>query len=210
MNVPAILFAVACGTVVLLTLWAVDRWLTPRLTRRRVDELLRKIQTGEAAAPRRLSLGYLILCLAFTAGGVAMAFSGDGLGWGVAIFFGLCTLVWVLQPFLPRREFSSEYRVTVTGDCVACEHPERKRESIRWGEIRCVSVVTTSDGPWRPDMWLLLEGEATGCSIPTDAKGFDALFDQLSARFPDFDFKPFIEACGSVDDRRYVCWQRAA
>jgi hypothetical protein len=31
-----------------------------------------------------------------------------------------------------------------------------------------------------------------------DAEGFDQLWDQLSARFSGFDFKPFIEACGKT------------
>ena len=209
MNLAAISIAVACGIIALLTLWAIVRWLSPWLIRRRVDGLSRKIKAGETTKPRRISLGHLIVSLAFTIGGLAMVLSGDRFGWAAAIFFGLCTLVCVLEPFLPQRDLSSEYRATVTRDFVACEHPRRNRESIRWEQIRCVSVVTTSDGPWRPDMWLLLEGEAAGCSLPTEAKGFDKLFDQLSARFPGFDFKPFIEACGSAHDRRYVCWQRA-
>ena len=207
MNVPAILFAVVGGVVMLLAFWAFDRWLAPWLARRKVDTLWRSVVAGKATRPRQLGLGFLAVSLAFTGIGAAMILTGDRAGWWATIVSSLGIVLYFIEPLLPRRNLSSEYRVVATGDAVACEHPKRKREAIRWGDVHCVSVVTTSDGPWQPDMWLLFEGPASGCSIPTDAEGFDQLWDQLSARFPDFDFKPFIEACGKTTEARYICWQ---
>ena len=210
MNVQAFLFALVAGVVTLLAFWAFDRWLAPWLARRNVNTLLRNVAAGKATRPRQLGLGFLAVCLAFTGIGAAMILAGDRAGWWATIVSGLGILLYIIEPLRPGRSVSSEYRVVVTGDVVACEHPKRSREAIRWEDVRCVSVVTTSDGPWRPEMWLLFEGPASGCSIPTEAEGFDQLWDQLSARFSGFDFKPFIEACGKTTDARHICWQTTA
>ena len=52
--------------------------------------------------------------------------------------------------------------------------------------------VTTSDGPWLPDEWILLEGENGGCSFPTEALGFDGIWGEVKQRFAGFDYKPLI------------------
>jgi hypothetical protein len=100
----------------------------------------------------------------------------------------------------------SGFRVKVTAEGVACEHPKRKRESIRWEEVIRISYVTTSEGPWLPDAWLLFEGKVGGCSVPTEAQGFEAVWDELKAHFPSFDYRPLIE--GGTDDARYLCWTK--
>src|SRR5258706_571436 len=69
----------------------------------------------------------------------------------------------------------SDYRAVVTEDGIACEHPKRAREFIRWGDVREIAIRTTSDGPWLPDMWVLFVGGSGGCSVPTEAADFDAV-----------------------------------
>jgi hypothetical protein len=96
--------------------------------------------------------------------------------------------------------------VILTADTVGCEHTRRKRESIRWADVVRVSYVTTSEGPWLPDEWLLFEGETGGCSVPTEAQGFDEIWDELKARFPGFDYQPFI--VGGTNDAYYLCWEK--
>ena len=66
--------------------------------------------------------------------------------------------------------------------------------------------VTTSTGPRRPDQWLLLEGEHGGCSFPTEATGFDAIWDDVKQRLAGFNYEPFIR--GGAEDARHVCWDR--
>jgi len=85
-------------------------------------------------------------------------------------------------------------------------HPKRSRESIRWQDVNRIWYVTTSDGPWRPDEWILLEGESQGCSFPTEAIGFDGIWDELEQRFAGFDYGPLIR--GGADDVRHLCWER--
>lgn len=98
----------------------------------------------------------------------------------------------------------SEFRVVITTEEVACEHPKRKREAIRWTEIVRVWYVTTSQGPWLPDEWLLFEGKVGGCSVPTEAQGFERIWDELKIRFPRFNYRPILE--GGTDDAKYLCW----
>ncbi len=149
----------------------------------------------------------LVAAPLFTAGGVAMIVDGQRSGWFVAGFFGLCLLVAVVEPWFPRRDVSSGYRLVITPDEVACEHPKRPRESIRWSDVNRIWYVTTSDGPRFPDEWMLLEGESRGCSFPTEAVGFDGIWDELKQRFAGFDYGPLIH--GGTDDARHLCWERA-
>jgi hypothetical protein len=148
----------------------------------------------------------LIVSALFTAEGVWMIASGNSTGWGLAGFFGLCLLIAIFEPWFSRSQVSSEYRLLITQDEAACEHPKRPRESIRWEEVTRIWYVTTSDGPWYPDQWILLEGDNVGCSFPTEAIGFDAMWDVFKQRFAGFDYEPLIH--GGTDDARHLCWER--
>jgi hypothetical protein len=148
----------------------------------------------------------LIISLLFVAGGIVMIVSGNSAGWGVTVFFGLCALVFILEPLFPKPRVSSDYRLLIGEDEIACEHPKRNRESVRWHEIKRIWFVTTPDGPWLPDQWLLFEGKLGGCSFPTEAEGFDALWSELEKRFPGFDYNPMMQ--GGTDDARHLCWEK--
>ena len=98
--------------------------------------------------------------------------------------------------------------VVMTEHGVACEHPRRKREFIEWDQINEISIVTTDEGPFAPDVWLLLIGDETGCSIPQGAVGYQELYDRIS-RFPGFDFKAVIAASACADNAQFMCWKRS-
>ena len=74
------------------------------------------------------------------------------------------------------------------------------------GNMNRIWYVTTSDGPRLPDEWLVLEGDRVGCSFPTEAKGFDGIWDELNQRFAGFDYNPLIR--GGTDDAKHLCWER--
>jgi len=148
----------------------------------------------------------LVVSAVFVVIGVLMIAEGRSPGWLVAGFFALCLLVAIFEPWLPKPNAESEYRLLITNDDVACEHPKRPREAIRWENVERIWLVTTSDGPRLPDHWLLLEGEHGGCSFPTEAVGFDAIWDELKRQFAGFDYGPLIR--GGTDDARYLCWDR--
>jgi len=143
--------------------------------------------------------------LLFTAGGVAMIRQGESWGWPAAIFFGVCFVIAIFEPKL-RIRTNPVYRLLITSDDIACEHPRRARESIRWNDIVRVWYVTTSHGPRVPDEWILLEGTNGGCSFPTEAEGMDAMWDEFESRFSGFDYGPVIK--GGTSDAKHLCWER--
>ena len=150
----------------------------------------------------------LLVSALFTAGGVWMIVSGDSSGWFIAGFFGLCLLVAIFEPWFPKSQVTCDFRLVITKDDIACEHPKRKRESIRWQDVDRIWYVTTSTGPWLPDEWLFFIGESGGCSFPTEAIGIDGIWDELKQRFAGFDYGPIIR--GGTDDVKYLCWQRSS
>jgi hypothetical protein len=148
----------------------------------------------------------LLVSVLFTAGGLWAAESGDSFGWFVAAFFGVCLFVAIFEPWFPKHDVSCDYRLVITNDEVACEHPQRRRESIRWDDVNRIWYVTTSAGPWLPGEWLFFIGESGGCSFPTEAIGIDVIWDELKQRFAGFDYGPIIR--GGTDDAKHLCWQR--
>ena len=142
----------------------------------------------------------------FVAIGVTAIASGNSDGWLIAGFFGLCLLVAIFEPWLSKPRVTCDYRLIMTNDEIACEHPKRQRESIRWDDVNRIWYVTTSAGPWLPDEWLFFIGETGGCSFPTEAQGIDGIWDELKQRFVGFDYEPLI--LGGTDDARHPCWER--
>jgi hypothetical protein len=74
------------------------------------------------------------------------------------------------------------------------------------GATSRVWCVNTSAGLHAPDQWLLFEGDQGGCSVPTEAAGFEHIWDQLKQRFDGFDYKPLIEH--GRNDTKHLCWDR--
>lgn len=98
------------------------------------------------------------------------------------------------------------YEVQITKDELKCIHPKRPTESIRWDCVEEIMLITTSEGPILPDLWYVFLGEGTGCSVPSEAKGFDQLWDVFEKRFPTIDYGAMI-AAGTGDEKR-VIWVR--
>lgn len=99
------------------------------------------------------------------------------------------------------------FQVVITPEELACEHPRREREAVPWGEIHEIVLITTTEGPFIPDMWLIFVGDGTGCSIPMEADGCHQLWEEIETRFPGFDFQAITDA-GAGDAKRSV-WRRA-
>lgn len=118
----------------------------------------------------------------------------------VAIIFskGRKKKVWETTPGGP-------YTLVISEDGIACEHPKRKRESIRWDQITEIRLVTTDEGPFQPDVWYLFIGGTEGCSVPSEAKGFDLLWDEFKKRFPGLNYQAIIEA--GTDNAQKTIWK---
>ena len=91
----------------------------------------------------------------------------------------------------------------------SANRPEGMTCAIAWSDVRCVAIETNDSGPWGPDFWYRFEGEQTYCAFPQGASGDLDAFQQLSNPFPGFDFKPFMSACSSTSNARFVCWNRS-
>ncbi len=100
-----------------------------------------------------------------------------------------------------------QFIVIMTERGVACEHPRRRCEYVEWDEINEIGILTTDEGPFAPDLWLLLIGDGKGVSIPQGAKGYEELYDRVS-RFPGFDYESVIKAAVSTENARFTCWKR--
>lgn len=99
------------------------------------------------------------------------------------------------------------FRVVITPEELACEHPKREREAVPWEEIHEIVLITTREDPFIPDQWLVFVGTVKGCSIPTEADGVHGLWEEIETRFPGFDFHAMNET-GTGDTKKTV-WRRA-
>lgn len=79
------------------------------------------------------------------------------------------------------------------------------------GPLEEVAIITTGDGPYLTDVFWLLIGRhrRSGCAVPSDAQGMDALLHRLQA-LPGFDNRTVVEAMGCTDDASFTCWRRAS
>jgi len=108
-----------------------------------------------------------------------------------------------------RLEPESLFIVRLSDSGVVCERPDGKVERVGWADLQKVEVVTTSDGPFAPDVFWVLHGTEGGCAIPQGATGDRQLLERLQT-LPGFDNGAVIEAMSCASDRRFLCWQRAA
>ena len=107
--------------------------------------------------------------------------------------------IWMLASRRKSKEVwettpGGPFEVVLTDETISCTHPKREIETIRWDDVEEIRLVTTSDGPFLPDRWYLFVGDGNGCSIPSEAKGFDQLWDVFKTRFPGFDYGVILQA----------------
>jgi hypothetical protein len=128
----------------------------------------------------------------------------------ISLCLGIALIIFVILKGRKKEIWESTpggpYTVIISEDGIACEHPKRKRESIKWDQITEIRLVTTDEGPFQPDMWFLFLGEKDGCSVPSEAKGFDQLWDVFKTRFPGLDSKEIFEA--GTDNAQKTIWKK--
>ncbi len=114
-----------------------------------------------------------------------------------------------LFDFLKNKPKQPEdyFEVTITDEMVSVEHPQRKKEQVKWADIETIKIITTDQGPAQPDVWIALLGSETGCLIPQGAKGYDEIYDRIS-QYEDFNFENVIKAMGSTDNEEFLVWSK--
>ena len=61
----------------------------------------------------------------------------------------------LLRVDTPRAKLMPEslFVIQINDLEVSCHHPDGSIENVRWDELQKVSILTTSDGPWAPDVF---------------------------------------------------------
>ena len=77
------------------------------------------------------------------------------------------------------------------------------------GTVTRIEIETNDRGPLEDDVfWRFTMGEGGIARIPATALGHEKLFDALSA-FPGADYEKVIVASASVDNARFLIWQKS-
>jgi hypothetical protein len=143
---------------------------------------------------------------------VAVADGDRRLVWG-ALFFGACTLIATLKPWLDARTAArrAEPSSSVTYDEREIRHQRADGtvESITWEDLDEILIVTTDAGPSADDVFWLLGNRRSGrgCAIANGAGGFKPFLERLQ-RLPGFDNEAVIAAMGSAANARFPVWER--
>ena len=82
-----------------------------------------------------------------------------------------------------------------------------RQESVRWDDLHEVFIVTTDEGPLVDDVFWMLRSESGGCAVPSETAGVERLIERLQ-QLPGFNNRAVIQAMGSTDNARFVCWDR--
>lgn len=102
----------------------------------------------------------------------------------------------------PERKFI----VRLLDSEVVCERPNRQVERVTWDDLQKVEILTTSSGPFAPDVFWVLRGINDGCVVPHGATGDIELLQRLQT-LPGFDNQTCLEAMACTSDRTFLCWQ---
>jgi hypothetical protein len=85
---------------------------------------------------------------------------------------------------------------------------DRKVEQVTWDGLVEVCILTTSEGPFAEDVFIVLVGVGgAGCAVPLGAPESTQLLERLQ-RLPGFDYKAVIRAMQSTGEEKFVCWRR--
>ncbi|MEM4989514.1 hypothetical protein V8G57_19160 [Collimonas sp. H4R21] len=104
-----------------------------------------------------------------------------------------------IVPQLNVVEFNDEQVTRTTADGI--------RETLLWSELQEISIITTDGGPYVDDVFWELRGTSHGCLVPSEAEGIKELLSKLQ-ELPGFNNEAVIQAMGSTDNARFLCWQR--
>lgn len=92
-------------------------------------------------------------------------------------------------------------------DEIVCRAPKQADQRISMADLGAVYVETNDSGPWRADVWWLLNDKAgqTQVTFPQLAKGEDAALERLR-------LLPGFEARGmnSGENAQFMCWPTPA
>ena len=136
----------------------------------------------------------------------------------IAIFIGLGFIYKIFEKLFPDNPLTKriqesaalekQYVILITDDEIIVTHKGRHyKESVKWDDIQKIEVITTDEGPYLPDFYILLHGTDGGCAVPLGAENFDELFDRF-ATLQGFNYERYITATSSVDIANFIVWEK--
>jgi hypothetical protein len=122
-----------------------------------------------------------------------------------AIFGGIAVLIFA-EPRLRKSE-----QETIQVDEIGVLRVDGTiHEQIQWNDIAEIRIITTSEGPFREDVFLALVGtNGKGCLVPHGASVRIKLLEELQSRFPGFRNDVVIKAMGCTSNKDFLVWQRS-
>ena len=107
------------------------------------------------------------------------------------------------------RNPEDDYVIVLTDESIEVMNPDGTKASVRWDDIQTITLMTTDQGPFLPDVWFELNGTEGRCLFPQGAPLSDEAYQRIS-QFDGFDFEVFINAMSVTDNALHLLWQRKA
>jgi hypothetical protein len=131
------------------------------------------------------------------------------------IFLAVLLVIVIVRGNRPRPSLNPESSIVVTFDDDEIVARDRTGDSRRvpWEKISRVSIRTTGDGPFAPDVfWGIHTGPGAEADLvfPGGATGETELLREFQRRLPDFRNDVVITAMGSATNAYFVLWEREA
>lgn len=95
------------------------------------------------------------------------------------------------------------YYSVIKGESITMEEPLSEAITFQLNDIEKIETKLTTDGPAKPDVWMVITLEDSHRKIHIGAEGYDELYETVS-KLPGFDFKAVIMAMSTVPDKEYV------
>ncbi|MBC9798448.1 hypothetical protein [Sinomicrobium weinanense] len=106
-----------------------------------------------------------------------------------------------------RQQPEELYQMEISNTNIKVTHPKRNDEQINWNEIEEIKLVNMDEGPFLPDVWLILMGNGKGCSIPQGSEGWNKVYDIVS-NYEGFNFENVIKSASCADNKTFDLWKR--
>lgn len=68
-------------------------------------------------------------------------------------------------------------------------------------------LINTDEGPFLPDVWLVLVGDNGSCSLPQGCIGYDQVYDIVS-KYEGFDFENEIKSMKCTANQQFLLWKK--
>ena len=110
------------------------------------------------------------------------------------------------QP-IKDKQLEDYYEVELTEKAIIVKRPKRPSEQIDWSDIEEIKLANTDEGPFLPDVWMILMGNDKECSIPHGSEGWEKVFDIVS-KYRGFNFENVIKSASCTDNQIFELWKK--